>query len=146
MVFFLGGDCRTWAALKSPLAVQASAIYISLAPPPLPYRREMDDGSSPNRSLHQEKKHAIACLFSWWRLLDLSCAQKSACYASLRYLYIPRASALAVPARDGWRFKSEPQSPPRKKARHSVPFFLVETAGLEPVTPCMSSKYSNQLS
>lgn len=23
---------------------------------------------------------------------------------------------------------------------------LVETAGLEPVTPCMSSKYSNQLS
>ena len=87
MVFFLGGDCRTWAALKSPLAVQASAIYISLAPPPLPYRREMDDGSSPNRSLHQEKK-----------------------------------------------------------ARQSVPFFLVETAGLEPVTPCMSSKYSNQLS
>ena len=24
--------------------------------------------------------------------------------------------------------------------------FLVETTGLEPVTPCMSSKYSNQLS
>ena len=25
-------------------------------------------------------------------------------------------------------------------------FFMVETTGLEPVTPCMSSKYSNQLS
>ncbi len=24
--------------------------------------------------------------------------------------------------------------------------FLVETTGIEPVTPCMSSKYSNQLS
>ena len=24
--------------------------------------------------------------------------------------------------------------------------FLVETSGLEPLTPCMSSKYSNQLS
>ena len=26
------------------------------------------------------------------------------------------------------------------------PLFLVETSGLEPLTPCMSSKYSNQLS
>ena len=25
-------------------------------------------------------------------------------------------------------------------------FLLVETSGLEPLTPCMSSKYSNQLS
>ena len=25
-------------------------------------------------------------------------------------------------------------------------FYLVETSGLEPLTPCMSSKYSNQLS
>ena len=25
-------------------------------------------------------------------------------------------------------------------------FFMVETTGLEPVTPCMSSKYSDQLS
>ncbi len=25
-------------------------------------------------------------------------------------------------------------------------FVLVETTGIEPVTPCMSSKYSNQLS
>ncbi len=25
-------------------------------------------------------------------------------------------------------------------------FYLVETTGIEPVTPCMSSKYSNQLS
>ena len=35
-----------------------------------------------------------------------------------------------------------------KKKPHPVRmrFFLVETTGLEPVTPCMSSKYSNQLS
>ena len=27
-----------------------------------------------------------------------------------------------------------------------ISLFLVETTGIEPVTPCMSSKYSNQLS
>ena len=41
------------------------------------------------------------------------------------------------------------QRPPSKtkKAPLWVLFlFLVETSGLEPLTPCMSSKYSNQLS
>ena len=35
-----------------------------------------------------------------------------------------------------------------KKKPHPVRmrFFLVETSGLEPLTPCMSSKYSSQLS
>ncbi len=37
-------------------------------------------------------------------------------------------------------------SPQNKKAPLRVPFVLVETSGLEPLTPCMSSKYSNQLS
>ena len=32
-----------------------------------------------------------------------------------------------------------------KKARRRV-LFVMETTGIEPVTPCMSSKYSNQLS
>ena len=34
----------------------------------------------------------------------------------------------------------------KKKKPLTAVFLLVETAGLEPVTPCMSSKYSNQLS
>ena len=33
-----------------------------------------------------------------------------------------------------------------KKTDLNVGPFLVETTGIEPVTPCMSSKYSNQLS
>ena len=33
-----------------------------------------------------------------------------------------------------------------KKALLTQCFFLVETTGLEPVTPCMSSMYSSQLS
>ena len=33
-----------------------------------------------------------------------------------------------------------------KKAPQGCFFVLVETSGLEPLTPCMSSKYSNQLS
>ena len=33
-----------------------------------------------------------------------------------------------------------------KKALCECFFVLVETTGIEPVTPCMSSKYSNQLS
>ncbi len=35
---------------------------------------------------------------------------------------------------------------PTKKKRTHFGVLLVETTGLEPVTPCMSSKYSNQLS
>ena len=34
----------------------------------------------------------------------------------------------------------------RKKTSFRMPFFVVKTSGLEPPTPCMSSKYSNQLS
>ena len=34
----------------------------------------------------------------------------------------------------------------KKKDRLCDLFLLVETTGIEPVTPCMSSKYSNQLS
>ena len=33
-----------------------------------------------------------------------------------------------------------------KRTPRGCPFCLVETGGLEPLTPCMSSKYSNQLS
>ncbi len=33
-----------------------------------------------------------------------------------------------------------------KNTRSAERVFLVETGGLEPLTPCMSSKYSNQLS
>ena len=39
------------------------------------------------------------------------------------------------------RFKSAETKKPALSCRN-----LVETTGLEPVTPCMSSKYSNQLS
>ena len=34
----------------------------------------------------------------------------------------------------------------KKSTANAVLFFMVETTGIEPVTPCMSSKYSNQLS
>ena len=34
----------------------------------------------------------------------------------------------------------------RKRIAVAILFLLVETTGIEPVTPCMSSKYSNQLS
>ena len=34
----------------------------------------------------------------------------------------------------------------QKDTAMGVLLFLVETSGLEPLTPCMSSKYSNQLS
>ena len=34
----------------------------------------------------------------------------------------------------------------KKKVPHCRAGLLVETTGLEPVTPCMSSKYSDQLS
>ena len=34
----------------------------------------------------------------------------------------------------------------KKRTKQMLRSFLVETGGLEPLTPCMSSRYSNQLS
>ena len=46
---------------------------------------------------------------------------------------------------DSARWSSK-ASPNKKGHFTGVLFYLVETSGLEPLTPCMSSKYSNQLS
>ena len=43
-------------------------------------------------------------------------------------------------------FKRECFMKKKSTVLHTMLFLLVETSGLEPLTPCMSSKYSNQLS
>ncbi len=69
---------------------------------------------------------------------------------------IPHLAAFEQ-ARRALRWECEPHSrtarggqatasPNKKGYRVGIPFCLVETGGLEPLTPCMSSKYSNQLS
>ena len=44
------------------------------------------------------------------------------------------------------RAASIPKLSAKQKDTQRCLFVLVETTGIEPVTPCMSSKYSNQLS
>ena len=60
------------------------------------YRREMDDGSSPKRTLHQKKNTNDVVFFFWWRLLDLSSALRvRLLFLSLlsHFMHLSQASA-----------------------------------------------------
>ena len=70
--------------------------------------------------------------------LNLYCAKHSNASVLLTQAFFQRKR---------WRDSSFPLIHQKEKQRHKpLFFFLVETAELESATPCMSSKYSNQLS
>ena len=93
--------------------------------------------------VHQTKRHHYGCLkqldFAHFGQYTCSLHLKSDLF-DLRERYANRLQAQSACQAQSYA------GPPNKKAPLWVPFCLVETTGLEPVTPCMSSKYSNQLS
>ena len=92
---------------------------------------------------YQSKRHPIWVknnrILPFGAIYRLSAPEKQA-FRSTRVVCEPDTSTLCLLRFSPMLFYQSKRHPNR------VPFALVETTGLEPVTPCMSSKYSNQLS